>query len=177
VAAKKKKESDPPEYSFKEYSFSKLMEISDQMKKLRADYASRPAKERRMAADYEYHASSADQLFFESIGQPKEPTRIPGEVVALAIDPEYAPAILTVGTHEYIRGRVDEAMKLLLSLIDLPEGADDLFVIIDKAGNFLIDQDESVHALDLYSAAAEKFPDEELFQNGIECCNCNGEFQ
>ncbi len=171
AVTKRKEEPLAPEYSFKDHSFSQLMEISEQLKKLRVDFASRPAEERRMAADYEYHASSADQLFYDSIGQPKKPARIPGEVVALAIDPEYAPAILTVGTHEYIHGRVDEAMELLLSFVELPEDTEDLFVIIDKAGAFLIDREEYDFALALYTAAAEKFPGEELFKSGVKNCN------
>jgi len=78
-------------HSFKDHSFSELMKISEPLRKLRKDYASHSAEERRMAADYEYHAASANQLFYDSIGQPLEPNPIPGEVVALAIDPNYTP--------------------------------------------------------------------------------------
>lgn len=57
-------------------------------------------------------------------------------VAPLAIDPEYAPAMLTVASLEYQYGRVDEAMVLFLELTKLSADTEDLPEIIDKAGAF-----------------------------------------
>jgi tetratricopeptide (TPR) repeat protein len=59
----------------------------------------------------------------------------------------YAPAILTVGSIEYQLGRVEEAMELFMTLTTLPKDEKDLSTIIDKAGDFLIDQGNYENAL------------------------------
>jgi tetratricopeptide (TPR) repeat protein len=123
-----------------------------------------------MTADNEYHSGPARELFDQLIERKKEPADLPSEVVALAIDSEYAPAILTVGTHEYLLGRVAEAMELLLSLAHLPPDTEDLAIIIDKAGNFLVAREDYPNALKLYETAAATFPDEPLFQAGLSLC-------
>ncbi len=170
MVVKSVEQPSTPLHSFKDHSFSELMKISEPLRKLREDYASHSAEERRMAADYEYHAASANQLFYDSIGQPLEKNPIPGEVVALAIDPDYAPAILTVGSMEYIQGRVDDAIALLLSLTKVPKGTEDLFVIIDKAGDFLIDRSDFDNALALYMAGIREFREEPRFYSGASYC-------
>lgn len=159
-----------PDYSFQEYSFAWLLEHDEGLQRLRLKYQKCSAEERHMAADFEYHAASADHLFQNAIGQPEQPSAIPGEVLALAIDPAYAPAILTVGTHEYILGRTEEAKRLLLDLVNLPEDTEDLPIIIDKAARFLIERQDISMAAKLYSAACEKFPDEQTFEDGIAYC-------
>ena len=53
----------------------------------------------------------------EELGTPSWPSG----VVALAIDPLYAPALLTVGSIEYQLGRVEEPMKLFMTLVTLPK--------------------------------------------------------
>lgn len=159
-----------PGYSFQHNSFAWLLENDQRLQKLRRKYKKYSAEERRRAADFEYHATSADKLFYDIVGQPMQPTAIPGEVIALAIDPDYAPAILTVGTHEYILGRTEEALSLLLDLVKLPEETEDLFIIIHKAASFLIDRHDAGKAMKLYSAAIEKFPNEHAFQDGIAYC-------
>ena len=166
-------EDEPPlesGHSFQDHSFAWLLEHDEWLQSLRRKYAASSAEKRRMAADYEYHAASADQLFQELIGEPSQPPTIPGEAVALAIDPGYAPAILTIGTYEYILGRTEEALILLLDLVNLPPDSDDLVIIIDKAASFLIERHDTGMALKLYSAACEKFPEEQLFQDGIAYC-------
>jgi tetratricopeptide (TPR) repeat protein len=85
----------------------------------------------------------------------------------LAIDPEYAPAMLTVGSLEYQYGRVEEAMALFLKLTTLPADTEDLAEIIDKAGDFLIDQDDLVNAGQLYAAAARAYPQVALYHVGL----------
>ncbi|MFW2364928.1 MAG: hypothetical protein ACN4GW_00815 [Desulforhopalus sp.] len=156
-----------PGYSFQHNSFAWLLEHDERLKKLRQKYKTYSAEERRMAADFEYHATSADKLFYDTVGQPMQPTAIPGEAIALAIDPNYAPAILTVGTHEYILGRTEEALRLLLDLVNLPEETEDLFIIIEKAACFLVERHDTSMAMKLYSAASEKFPNEHAFQGEL----------
>ena len=172
LLVKKLKDEPPldPGYSFQHNSFAWLLKHDERLQKLRQKYKKYSAEERRMAADFEYHATSADQLFYNAIGQPMQPKAIPGEAIALAIDSNYAPAILTIGTHEYILGRTKEAMRLLLDLVNLPEDTEDLFIIIDKAASFLVERHDASMAMKLYSAASEKFPDEHAFQDGIAYC-------
>ncbi len=157
-------------YSFQDHSFTWLLEHDGRLQKLRAEYSDRSREERRMAVDMEYHSSPAVQMFRKLVGENAPPDELPGEVVALAIDPGYAPALLTVGTHEILLGRVDEGMSLLLSLVDLPSDTEDLRIIIDKAGRFLLDRQDSSRALELYEKAAKIYPDELLFQEGIAAC-------
>jgi tetratricopeptide (TPR) repeat protein len=61
----------------------------------------------------------------------------PAGYVALAMDPLYAPAILTVGSVEYQLERKAEAMELFKGLIELPKNEKNLHIVIDKAGDFL----------------------------------------
>jgi len=162
--------SPSPKYAFRDHSFVWLLEHDARLRDLREEYRNRAAEERRLTADYEYHDGPARELFDQLIERQEDPTDLPSEVVALAIDPEYAPAILTVGTHEYILGRIEAAMDLLLSLVHLPPDTEDLAIIIDKAGIFLVDREDDASALKLYEAAAAAFPDEPLFQAGLSLC-------
>ncbi len=88
----------------------------------------------------------------------------------LAIDPEYAPAMLTVGSLEYRYGRVEEAMAHFLKLTTLPADTEVLPEIIDRAGDFLIDQDDHVHAGELYAAAVRAYPEVALYHIGLGHC-------
>lgn len=162
--------SSSPKYSFQHHSFAWLLEHDARLRDFRQQFRRQPAEERRMTADYEYHSGPARELFDQVIERQEEPIDLPSEVVALAIDPEYAPAILTVGTHEYILDRIDAAMELLLSLVHLPPETEDLEIIIDKAGNFLVGREDYANALKLFQAAAAMFPDEGLFQAGLSLC-------
>lgn len=163
-------QSSEPAYSFQDNSFTWLLEHDESLQSLRQKYSKCSVEKRRMAADFEYHAASADHLFNDAIGNTPQPHATPGEIVALAIDPTYAPAILTVGTHEYILGRTEYSMRLLLHLVELPEGTEDLDIIIDKAASFLIGKHDISMAMKLYSAACEKFPDKQIFKDGVAYC-------
>ena len=83
--------------------------------------------------------------------------------MALAIDPHYAPALLTVGSIEYQFGRVDEAMTLFMQLTDLPKDEEDLPEVIDQAGDFLINYNDYQHALELYLVAERLDPEEPIY--------------
>lgn len=104
--------------------------------------------------------------------KPDEDLTWTGEMVALAIDPDYAPAILTVGSHEYIYGRKDEAMNHFLKLTTLSKNTEDLTEIIDKAGDFLIQKKDFDNAIILYASAAKKYPNNPVYHNGL--CYCYG---
>ena len=158
-------------FSFQDHSFAWLVNHETELRELRSRFAGKSSEERRMAADFEYHSSLAERLINESQEKDTPQDSLPGEVVALAIDPGYAPALLTVGTHEILLGRIEEGLELLLSLVDLPGDTEDLHVIIDKAGRFLLDRLGSSKAMALYEKAVKLYPDEQLFQAGIAACS------
>ena len=91
-------------------------------------------------------------------------------VVPLAIDPRYAPAMLSVGSLEYQYGRVEEAMTLFLQLTTLRADTQDLPEILDKAGDFLLDQNDHLHADQLYAAAVRAYPEVALYHGGLGYC-------
>ena len=147
---KRKSENDSMKM-VKKTSFSALVRSGSELAELRSDYASRSAKERRNAADWEYHSQMATEIFNGAMSQSGKEglgeSSWPAGYVALAMDPLYAPAILTVGSVEYQLGRKAEAMELFKGLIELPKNEKDLHIIIDKAGDFLIDQKDYENAL------------------------------
>jgi tetratricopeptide (TPR) repeat protein len=145
------------------------------LKSLRTEYALVSSQERRMAAQWEYDSSMASDLFSaaflksgaETLPQPKWP---PG-FLALAIDPLFAPALLTVGSLEYLHGFVKEAMKLFLTITKLPENEEDLAEIIDKAGDFLLDHEDFKNALELYLSGERAYPTQALYFVGSGYCH------
>lgn len=159
---------------FEKLPFSILVKDDRDLATLRRDYASIPARERRKAADWEYHSQMASEMFNDSMALTGKEglgkSFWPSGVVALAIDPLYAPAILTVGSIEYQLGRIEEAMKLFNRLAKLPKDEEDLSTIIDKAGDFLIDQDDYENALALYSAAEKAHSHEAVYLLGSGYC-------
>lgn len=161
---------------FQKLAFSVLVEKDEDLSSLRSKYASESKSERRLAADREYHAGIAEELFSNVLARAGQSesglgrSNWPSGISALAIDPLYAPAILTVGSHEYLFGRVDEAMNLFLTLTKLPKDEEDLSEIIDKAGDFLIDNDDYDNALALYSAAERAYPKVALYFIGSGYC-------
>ena len=166
--------SDDGMTKFENVSFSVLVKDDSDLAAFRSEYASMPARERRMAADWEYHSQMAGEIFNNSMALAGKEglgkSFWPSGVVALAIDPLYAPAILTVGSIEYQLGREEEAMILFITLATFPEDEEDLSTIIDKAGDFLIDQDDYENALALYSAAEKAYPHETVYLNGSGYC-------
>jgi len=158
----------------KKISFSTLVENYSELAELRREYASRSAKERRNAADWHYHSQMANEIFNnamllsgkDGLGKSSWPTGF----IALAIDPLYAPAILTVGSIEYQLGRIGEAMELFKGLAKLPEDEEDLHIIIDEAGDFLIGREDYENALVLYSVAEKACPRKAVYPAGAGYC-------
>ena len=160
--------------SFETMTFAKILEADADLKALRQEFAKKSAKERRLAADWAYHSEAAVGMFNRVLaraGQEELPeSSWPAGVESLAIDPLYSPALLTVGSMEYQLGRQEEAMKLFITLTTLPENENDLNEIIDKAGDFLIDEGDFKRAMDLYMAAEQAFPDVAVYPNGSAYC-------
>jgi len=159
---------------FQKLPFSVLVRKDKDLLGIRSEYALKSKSERRMAADWEYHSEIAAELFSNAMTnagehEPGSSYWSPG-ITALAIDPLYAPAILTVGSLEYMAGRIEEAMNLFMTLTELPEDEDELNTIIDKAGDFLIDNDDYENALALYSAAEKAYPKDALYLIGSGYC-------
>ncbi len=142
--------------------FSLLITRNSELKSLRLEYANATAKKRRLAAQWEYDASIASGLFNAAIfmsrdGELPQPKWPPG-FLALAIDPLFAPALLTVGSLEYQHGFVVNAMELFLTITKLPETEEDLVEIIDKAGDFLLERNDYKNALEFYLSAERAYP-------------------
>ena len=95
--------------------FAELLSRDPELSALRADYAQKPATKRRAAAEWVYDESISNSLFGAALarlqGERLPAAGWPPGFAALAIDPEYAPALLTVGCYEQ-----DEAEKVFLAL-------------------------------------------------------------
>ena len=136
----------PDQLTLRDLPFAELVQSHLGLIEARRYYADKSPYDRRAAADWEYHDAIATGLLLEAVdhgghGNPSKP-RLDAGVAALAIDPLFAPALLTVGSIEYQLGRVDAAMALFLALPALPADEPDLVEIIEKAGDFLLDQDD-----------------------------------
>ncbi len=170
----KKESPDNGRAEFSQHSFSFLVEKDEGLASLREQYAIEPANERRIAAAMEYNSGVASDLFQTALARAGqeglEPEYWPPGVVALAIDPEYAPALLTVGSLEYQLGRRREALDLFMKLTRLSKEEEDLPEIIDKAGCFLLDNNDYESALELYLAAEKSDPGQSVYFNCSGYC-------
>ena len=88
----------------------------------------------------------------------------------MEIKPDYAPAVLSLGSVEYQRERKAAGHTLFLSLLSMPDDAPDWVEIVDAAGDFLIQSGEYADALELYRGAAARAPAVGVFHQGIGCC-------
>ncbi len=170
----KEDRADSGRMKFKQHSFSCLVANDDDLAFLRERYAPEAASERRLAADLEYNSAAASDLFQSALARAGqeglEAEYWPAGVLALAIDPEYAPALLTVGSLEYQLGRRGEALDLFMKLTRLGKDEEDLPEIIDKAGCFLIDNNDYENALELYSAAEKSDPGQPVYCSSSGYC-------
>ncbi|MGM0489457.1 MAG: tetratricopeptide repeat protein [Planctomycetota bacterium] len=158
-----------------EIPFRDLVEKDVELKNLRAEYANQPAEQRRKAAQWALESSQAFMVMAQGVNKPDLVHPAWHDAAApLAIDPEYAPAMLAVGSLEYQFGRAEEAMTLFLKLTTLPADTEDLQQIIDKAGDFLIDQGDHVRAGQLYAAAVRAYPQVALYHVGLGYCAAEG---
>ena len=159
------------EIGLMEIPFHILIEKNAELRKLRAEYADLPVEQRREAAEWAHDSAYAAMLMAQAVNELDQVHQTWHDTVApLAIDPEYAPAMLTVGSLEYQYGRVEEAMALFLKLTTLPTDTEDLTEIIDMAGDFLLHQDDHVNAGKLYVAATCAYPEVALYHVGRGYC-------
>jgi Flp pilus assembly protein TadD len=89
---------------------------------------------------------------------------------ALALRPDYPPAVLTMGSVAYQRRRPAEGRRLFLSLLSLSDDACDIRQIIDTAGSFLIRSKKYADGLDLFRGAVQRFTDRANLYQGLGCC-------
>jgi len=156
--------------------FAELLSRDPELLALRADYAQKPATKRRAAAEWVYDESISNSLFGAALAR-LQGERLPAPgwppgFAALAIDPEYAPALLTVGCYEHGCGRKAEGMRLLLQLTQLPPNTADWIEIIDKAGQSLMDAGDAAGTCRLYEAALVASPGEQEFIIGLGWALC-----
>lgn len=134
------------------------------MKKPRA----RHGKANNTASDFYAEAEYADSIFRTALGDREGAlSRLRR---ALELKPDYAPAILSMGSVEYQRGRRAEGLRLFRSLLALPENTLDLGEIIDEAGSFLIQRGAYEDGLALFRGAIERFPARAALHQGLACC-------
>ena len=152
-------------------SFAEMLSQDPVLSALRTEYASKSAAKRRAAAEWEYNASFANNLFEAAVaclpGSELPLHRWPPGFAALAIDPKYAPALLTVGYYEHASGRKEEGMRLLLQLPKLHPNTKDWIGLIDRAAQALIDADDAAGACRLYQAAVEARPGQKGLISGL----------
>lgn len=157
--------------TFKNTSFSDLVKKSDELSDIRKEYAQKTSEERRMAASFHYESTIASALFNDALSraggdvEESEPDW-PGEVTTLAIDPEFAPAILGVGGYAYSYGRINEAMEHFSNLCLISEDKEpDIDKIIEKAADFLCDRAAHDKAIDLVLLASKNNPSNAIYHD------------
>ena len=156
--------------------FAELLARDPELSALRADYARKPASKHRAAAEWAYDVSISDSLFGAAVaslqGERLPAPGWPPGFAALAIDPEYAPALLTVGCYEHRYGSKAEGMRLLLQLTQLSPKTTEWIKIIDKAGQSLMDAGDAPDTCRLYEAALAASPGEQEFIIGLGWALC-----
>jgi tetratricopeptide (TPR) repeat protein len=128
----------------------------------------RRSKKSRLPAQFAAESAYAESIFRTAVGDAA--ASIAALQAALMLKPDYAPAILSMGSIEYQRRRRANGKRFFLSLLSLPQETEDLCKIIDEAGSFLIGVKEYADGLELYRKAARKFPDIAELQQGLACC-------
>ena len=91
---------------------------------------------RGAAGLFEAEAAYADSIVRTATGDVKG--AVAALTRALEFAPGYAPAIFSMGTVEYQRGRRAAGRRLFHSLLSCPADTADLCNILDEAGDFLI---------------------------------------
>lgn len=117
---------------------------------------------------FEAEAQYAESIFRNALGDVE--ASIAAARRAVEIKPDYAPAVLTMGSIEYQLGKEAEGRRLFRSLLLVPDQSKDLWEIVDKAGSFLIQSRRYADALELYEGAVARFPDRADLYQGLGCC-------
>jgi tetratricopeptide (TPR) repeat protein len=164
----------PSPSPFSKHPFLELVESDPELSALREEFRHKPADERRETAEYSYDSSIASHMFNQSLFRARGETFnmqswLPG-IEALSMDPDFAPAYLTVGSMEHQIGRPEEAMKLFRMLAEFPPDTEDLSELLDKAGCFLIDERDFENAVIHYEMAHTVFPNDLFLLDGYAYC-------
>lgn len=117
---------------------------------------------------FDAEAAYADSLFRSALGD--DEGVIESLRRSLEFIPTYAPAILSLGSVEYQLGNVAQGRELFHALLELPDGTGDLREIVDKVGDFLIQENQYQDGLKLYRRAVARFPRVAVFHQGLGCC-------
>jgi len=117
---------------------------------------------------FDAEAAYADSIFQMALGNTER--SVAAAERALALRPDYPPAVLTMGSIEYQRYRPTEGRRLFLSLLSLPDDDCDMRQIIDTAGSFLIQSKKYADGLELFRGAVERFTDRADLYQGLGCC-------
>lgn len=117
---------------------------------------------------FEAEALYAESIFRDAIGDTA--ASIAAAEQALAICPDYAPVVMTMGSIEYGRRRPAKGRRLFLSLLTFPDQDGDLWEVLDKAGGFLSQLGRYADGLALFDGAVARFPDRTRLLQGISCC-------
>jgi tetratricopeptide (TPR) repeat protein len=116
---------------------------------------------------FEAESAYADGIFHSAIGDTARCIRALER--AVEISPDYAPAVLALGSVEYQRKYNAKGRRLLLSLVSMLDDTPDRSQIIDAAGDFLIQSRDYADGFELYRAAVRRFPDVAVFHQGKGC--------
>lgn len=127
-----------------------------------------PSAEKQGWNQFQAEAAYAQSIFQFSLKKVKD--GISALERSLEALPTYAPAILSMGSVDYQRGKRSEGRKRFLSLVELPDGTPDLHECLDRAGDFLIRSRAYKAGLELYRRAAARFPKVAVFHQGVGCC-------
>ena len=117
---------------------------------------------------FDAEAAYADSIFQMALGDTER--SVAAAKRALALRPDYPPAVLTMGSIEYQCRRQNEGRMLFLSLLSLPDDDCDIREIINMAGSFLIRSKKYADGLDLFRGAVERFPNRSSLYQGFGCC-------
>ncbi len=128
---------------------------------------SRQAKASNKGCEFYAESAYADSIFRAALGDYEG--AVSALQRALELKPTYAPAILSMGSVEYQRGRKAEGRRWFRSLLLLPKNTPELYELIDEAGSFLIQIRAYKDGLALYQAAVARFPAVAVFHQGLGC--------
>jgi protein O-GlcNAc transferase len=113
-------------------------------------------------------AAYADSIFRSALGDSQG--CIEALWRSLEFMPTYAPALLSLGTVEYQLGHRAKGWNLFMKLFSLPDDTEDLLVILDQAGDFLIQLGRYEDGFAFYRRAVSRFPGAAVLHQGLGCC-------
>ncbi len=121
----KKVSKSPRRPALREMPFEQLVAAVPELANARREYSGKPSEDRRAAAKWAYDSGMASDLFSRVVlaagGDADLENCFDSGVVALAIDPLFAPALLTSGSLEYQYKRCDRSLSRGLRVLVRPK--------------------------------------------------------